>query len=297
MLDANVGENLEKQAKDLRESFIQAVQTRNVDAIYTLLINGANPDTEIINRESAIEYAIEKGWADVAEILINFNADLKLKSSYLKYTPLMLACRKGVKKIVKAIVEKNPRLVNDKSKNGETPLIIACKEGDEELVEFLISMGARVNNAKGSGSDALHVACLFGFKNIAEYLLNKGALLGRNSHGAALMSSACKGGNIEIVKMLIERGVDINEVSITGETGFIIACMRRDKEIVKLLLENNAQVNIGATSWNNRTAIENAWEWADEEIINLFIKQGLNVNTFVNESPLLLLAYDAGFVI
>lgn len=50
-------------------------------------------------------------------------------------------------------------------------------------------------------------------------------------------------GNIEIVKLLIEKGIDVNDVDRDGETALMYASYKKNKEMMELLIKNGAKSN------------------------------------------------------
>jgi ankyrin repeat protein len=57
------------------------------------------------------------------------------------------------------------------------------------------------------------VACQNGHINIIKLLINKGIDINiKNNDGLAGLYSACKNGHIDIVKLLIDKGADINKM-------------------------------------------------------------------------------------
>ena len=60
---------------------------------------------------------------------------------------------------------------------------------------------------------------------------------------------ACKSGNIEIVKYLINKNADINYINKKGMTAIKYASMYKHYNIIKLLLEYNASIKLPICSW------------------------------------------------
>ncbi|OUM60803.1 hypothetical protein PIROE2DRAFT_45896, partial [Piromyces sp. E2] len=54
---------------------------------------------------------------------------------------------------------------------------------------------------------------------------------------------ACEKGNENIVKILIENGADLNKANKYGYTPLIIVCEKGEENIAKLLIEKGADLN------------------------------------------------------
>jgi ankyrin repeat protein len=78
--------------------------------------------------------------------------------------------------------------------------------------------------------------------------------------------------NKNIVQLLIEAGADINIQDRYGDTALILASMYGSKEIVKLLLKANANVNI--QNDNGNTALMYALGYDNIKIIKLLVDAG-----------------------
>lgn len=65
-----------------------------------------------------------------------------------------------------------------------------------------------------------------------------------NGWGKSALHAAAERGNAEYIKILLERGADINIQNEEGYTPLMKAIYRENPETVKLLLDNGADVNI-----------------------------------------------------
>ncbi len=76
--------------------------------------------------------------------------------------------------------------------------------------------------------------------------------------GANSFITACKNRQKSIIKVFLNsKKIDINERDDMGRTGLFYSCGEGDREIVKLLIEAGADVNLGD---NNSITKEMIWE-------------------------------------
>ena len=92
---------------------------------------------------------------------------------------------------------------------------------------------------------------------------------------------AAKGGHLEIVKYLLEKGGNINDKDDKCRTALIYASMSVDLETVKYLIEKGADVN--AKDNNGSTALMDASSGGCLEIIKYLIENGADINDKDND--------------
>ena len=133
----------------------------------------------------------------------------------LRQTPLCAASEAGQLAIVKELINYEAD-VNKTSNVGRTPLMSASFGGYDEIVKVLLKAGADVNlvpHFGGVSSYPLRLASRQGHLSTFKILLEAGAKIDEG-----VMSSAVEGGNIEIVKILIDKDVDITFKDGNGRT-------------------------------------------------------------------------------
>eukprot|EP01099_Mayorella_cantabrigiensis_P002607 TRINITY_DN2140_c0_g3_i1.p1 TRINITY_DN2140_c0_g3~~TRINITY_DN2140_c0_g3_i1.p1 ORF type:complete len:210 (-),score=44.43 TRINITY_DN2140_c0_g3_i1:112-741(-) len=104
------------------------------------------------------------------------------------------------------------------------------------------------------------------------------ALLQKNNYdlGRSFLE-ACNQGEQNIVKVLIERNVDINSnKNEHGKTGLMLASWKGNQEIVEVLVNQKADVNL--TDNNGDTALINACHFRHKGIVELLIDHKADVN-------------------
>jgi ankyrin repeat protein len=112
--------------------------------------------------------------------------------------------------------------VDISNKFGETPLMIASIEGNLPLVKSLIQVQkAQINHI---GWTPLHYASAKGHLEIAQYLLTNGAIVDALSPGNTTpLMMAVQSGNEALVKLLLDKGADLQVRNSQGFTAIDIA--------------------------------------------------------------------------
>lgn len=109
--------------------------------------------------------------------------------------------------------------------------------------------------------------------------------------GSGLMIAAWEG-NIELMRLFISRGADINLANESGETAIALAAWRGNMEAVKWLLERGARINAPRRQWS---ALHYATFAGHTEVADYLIAQGADINAqSTNGSSVLMMAIYEG---
>jgi len=130
------------------------------------------------------------------------------------------AIKKGDLDFIKELLETNEGLLYETNIWG-TWLHNAASYGQYEISEYFITCGIDVNiNAGLSEASALEAAAHKGNIDIARLLLQHGAKLDVSTAGRNPLLSAIYGGQLEMVKFLVEEGIDLTpQYEIGGDSG------------------------------------------------------------------------------
>ncbi|MCV9885108.1 ankyrin repeat domain-containing protein [Metabacillus halosaccharovorans] len=121
-----------------------------------------------------------------------------------------------------------------------TWLHVAARAGKLDMIKFLIESGMDININEGVLKSApIAHAASEGTISIVEYLFNHGAKLDVSDPNRNPLFSAIYGGHLDIVKFLVQNGIDIT-VKYTGDTmkdmgAYEIAIERGQTEITEYL--------------------------------------------------------------
>ncbi|KAK4219692.1 ankyrin repeat-containing domain protein [Rhypophila decipiens] len=131
----------------------------------------------------------------------------------------------------------------------QTPLCVAVMEENLKAAEFLISRGVQLNIKAGQRGGPLHRACRFASLSMVKLLCEKGAdvnLADPSSAGTPLQAACRREDNTEVtefISYLVEtQAADINKASDWWGGALFIACLNCPLDSVQFLLEHEADV-------------------------------------------------------
>ena len=155
---------------------------------------------------------------------------------------------------------------------------------------FLIEQGADTEIADNTGHKAIDYATACGLREVVDRLSAEGTT---DAHGNTPLHQAAFNGESEIVRSLLSAYPDmIDTANDGGETPLIIACMKGNLTVAKLLIDAGADVNKALP--NGNTPLHFA-AWAGNKFIGLdLIATDAQVNrqNENGETPLILAARE-----
>ena len=267
-------------------------------------------DRQNYHFRTALEIAIEEGYTTIASLLI----DQKVTHPWWGLMPGIFCIRRRTKR--------NKR-INAQDYKGRTPLFLAMEQGLWDATRLLIQNGADKDLKDEDGYTALGISILSGqvlddetqliynddlieihmmpygreyttssLRKLLEQnvKINNPTLLGRQ----ALVESI-KGGLRNVVKVLLELGVDVNAVDEYGNTP-LAQCIREHPKSVEMLIELGVELN--ARYSNRKTLLMKAVKfiltWANwdssafVEGVSLLVNAGAEINARDNDGNTIL---------
>ena len=204
--------------------------------------------------KTALYMACQKGYSDIARLLLKRNADMmicdtepKSLRDAMKYSPLTIAARNGHVDIVKLFWDAGVSL-ESRDAMARTALWTAAAHNQLAVVQFLCGAGASANSCVSDKRTPLFAAIQYG--------------------------------NVEVVRALLKHGVEVNSGKCGSEkTALYVAVSYNNPEIVRLLCEAGADLEAkskwGADSWV--TPVEAASRLGYENVVRVlseFVEQG-----------------------
>ncbi|MFD2369173.1 ankyrin repeat domain-containing protein [Brevibacillus sp. GCM10020057] len=163
-------------------------------------------------------------------------------------------------------------------------LFQAAQAGDApKLQELLSAQPALANQENEEGLTPLGYAAHFGRKEAVEVLLDCGADVQALSHSkisyipsnTALHAAIAGEGDVEVIRLLLERGADPNAFDSNGHTCLHAAAFHDEHiEIIRLLLAHGAHVNEPAQNEGRQTPLALAVEKGNSRIAAFLRENG-----------------------
>jgi hypothetical protein len=166
-------------------------------------------------------------------------------------TPLMNACLhngRDAMPVLKLLIERGAS-IQDVDSDGRSALAYAVENSDMEsaAILLLIEAGADVHQKDHFGATPLMRACTQRAdtegRNFSLLLKNGARIDDVDITGGSVLGYAIAFGHVEIVKLLVDAGVDVNHRDSLGGTPLLIACyesFQNSDEIVQFLVAKGA---------------------------------------------------------
>lgn len=225
------------------------------DAVEWLLENGAAVDQQMVHGETPLYLASKFGRAEIAVKLLKRLANVDAARTDTSATPLFAACTGGHAKVVEVLLQAKAT-TNLFDTDGCTPLHIACSKGHADVVTVLLANRATVTITR-SGWSLLAKACRDGHLAIVNVLLAHTPETARlqlinlrePTNGATPLYLASEIGSVDIVKVLLSAGAQVDQTTTDGYTPLQVACLRGHANVVPALLDHHAAVTPMTNGW------------------------------------------------
>ena len=313
-------------ARDLagETMLMAAARGGNPEVIRLLLKAGAERDARDVEyAQTALHLAARAGNADAVRTLLEAGAEVMARTRVGTTPPFRRiggTQGKGV--------EKSPtRGARPAIPGGKTPLHFAARDGHLEVARLLLDAGAAIDDRDPNDITPLLFAASNDRVAMAKFLISRGAdiqavdwygrttlysaidVRNRDSPEPQAGSRTDTEGNLELIKLLLERGAKPNTrirempvvrshvlplgslswVDFTGETPFIRAALAGDTVVMRLLMAHGADANLKTDHGTTALAAAAGMNWtvaqtvtwgpaASLEAVRICLEAGNDVN-------------------
>jgi ankyrin repeat protein len=266
-----------------------AASNGHSDAAKLLLEHKATVDSEVDRDKArspgwtAASFAAKLGHGHILRLLANAGADLNHETKE-GVRPIHLAAATDS---LHPLLEFRKRFDIDQAEpeNGDTALhYVVKKSAPIKNVKCLVNSGANLNVQNKNGDTPLTLAANYGKQEVVSIFLAEKDLdinLASPCHGGAV-HQACQMSHIDIVKLLVEHGADVN-YAVPGMPGTPLqaACLEYPytigKQLVKFLIASGADVKKQGGLLG--CALSAAALMNSTELVRLFLDEGAMTDT------------------
>lgn len=253
-----------------------ATTLNNTELMSLLLDYGA-----AVNRgtnQTPLSYAAKHGYTDALNLLLKHKANLGYGA------PLHQSIKNGHIECTKQLINAGADLNSTEGDYGKTPLLTAINNKQTESIKFLLEAGADPNKWNYESGSPLYQVIKQGSVEHVQLLINAGADVnatwGGNTEPALL--TAVLNNQTECVRVLIDNKADINYKKNDHSNIFEYAVKNGNLDIVKLLISAGVEMDYGSTS-----ALAYAYDHGLTEIANLMATSGADTNITYNNGETL----------
>lgn len=205
----------------------------NDDDNFTYTVKGGNHDDE-----GALDY-----WQTAAknnqEASTELQADID-KRNHLGMTPIMIFCLKGDIDTVVYLAESGADL-GLRCKEGRSCLHYAARSDNTEILNYLLGKGVKVNTRDQHNHEALYDAIITKRLENVKVLLESGSRTTTRFEGRNYLTIAVLVGHLDIVKLMLEQGLDPKFEDYKGKSAIDYAKAKGFTDIHDLLTNKNKQ--------------------------------------------------------
>ena len=175
--------------------------------------------------------------------------------------------RSGNPAVVDLLASKGAN-VNARGARGQTPLMWAVAEKHPEVIKVLLAHGADIHARSDTWSEVMAVSP-HGYLDYNRPI--------PHGNDTALMFAA-RGGDLASAQLLVAAGANVNDEDAWGVSAVVLAAHSGFTDVVEFLLEKGANPNSGKAGF---TALHEAIMRRDENLVKVLLDHGADANATV----------------
>jgi len=206
---------------DLNRELSDAVDANDLARVKFLLSEGANVNARSGQGYTPLTSAARQRYTDMINLLLEHKANVNARDAD-NMTPLLEAVIRGDVPSIKVLVAHGAN-IQARGPQGFDPLALAIEERRYEAAKTLINAGAKVNLAVGE-------------QRLTPLMIT--AAESAPAPGVIFVPTSTR--PIDIAKLLIKHGAEVNAKDKTGMTALMVAASHNNTPMVGLLLQSGA---------------------------------------------------------
>ncbi len=273
---------------------VKATRTGDVRELSEYIAKGGDVNAPQRGGGSLLMIAASAGQVESARLLLDSGANIEMRDSQGR-TALMYATSAGQVVVVQLLLERGAK-IDARDNSGATSLILASGAGQLPSVQLLLEKRAALDVMTNGGYTALLTALDRSAQQpaqvnaVARLLADRGAPLDPASEAATQVAFRAAGsGNIEVLMLLLDRGLDPEARDRAG-TPLLLAAAGNDR-LVALLVDEGASAS--ARNAAGETVLMAAAGKGSLESVGFLLERGADPNAVASSGQTALLAAAA----
>ncbi len=277
-------ENINSENKDGITPLINSIDTPKI--LELLLESGVDANYKNQHDATALIAAVQNGFLDSVKLLIQYGAEINLCSKTT--SPLTFSIFNKHNEVAKYLIEKGAD-INLKHMSNMNAFKTAIGVENYEMANFLCEHDVQVDIDKDKDFcySLLNSSSHHGYIPILKQLMKHKINLNILTDGYTPLMVAVEGKQTEIVKFLIQNNANVDVCNESNWTPLMDAIYSEEYDIAKLLIENDSDINI--VNAEGGTALMFAIQNGNKEIVEMLIGTKVNINYIgLNTFPLMM---------
>ncbi|KAK5638464.1 hypothetical protein RI129_012759 [Pyrocoelia pectoralis] len=218
---------------------LAALEGKHTATVKHLIENGADIHSCISSATTWIDYVIPLNDVEIMEALIDKGIDLNCRLT--RSDPLLITTfKERSRTMVDFLIAKGADIHITSFSTGDSCLHYAARAGYDDIVDDLLNKGLDIDRENNQRETPLRLAFIENNASTVTLLLSRGASVDNGNFQTTYLHHATKMGDNSLVLELIDRGSDLNVRNGDGDTPLVLAVSSNNVEVVKLLLEKGA---------------------------------------------------------
>jgi uncharacterized protein len=303
-----------------------AVRSRDTTATRALIAKKVDVNAPGTDGSPALHWAVHLDDAATAKLLIGAGAQATLPNRY-GLTPMAIAAGNGSAALIGILLDAGAD-ANAPDPAGDTPLMSATRVGRADAVTLLLDRGATVDATDATYQQtALMVAIRANHPDLVKLLIARGASVNARTrvgrapawvlpnsqagfgHGIGIVRGgspdrgrraptpggmtpllyASRDGRLDIVRMLLDAGAEIDRRDANDITPLIATITNNHPDVARYLIERGADIK--AVDWYGRTPLWAAVETRNMDVDNATFENSIDRAPFL---PLIQMLLERG---
>nr|GMC84178.1 putative ankyrin repeat protein RF_0381 [Ipomoea batatas] len=246
-----------------------------------LLHSVVAPGAAVKDAKTASESSVPSDWFTTKKKQVFIDSGVRIM--FVGSPVLAAVVSKGGMDEIREVLEKSDpswKAADAADGDGQTLLHLAIAQRRPDLVQLLLEFGPDLEApSRLLGSTPLEAAASSGESLIVEILLANRAGTERSELSVwGPVHHAAGNGHIEVLRLLLLKGANVNALTKDGDTALHLAVRERRRDCTRLLLASGALTDI-RNSRDGNTPLHIAAGNGDEQMVRLLLQNGAEKNT------------------